>query len=79
MMVKDGMKCLYDLGYSDHSMEDGEVLIVKEDGTFTCYCPMNCPAQYNDSLRDFTESDIGIRVFFYPEPQPQPEPEPEEV
>lgn len=40
----------------------GKILSVNGNN-FTCYEPMNCFAQYNDSPRDFNVNDIGTKVF----------------
>ena len=63
MKVKEDMKCRFFDGYTKR-FTDGKVLLVKEDGSFTCYEEMNCPPQYNDSFTDFTPEDIGSKVFF---------------
>lgn len=63
MNIVEGQKCrfLEPLGMMN---EKGEVLSVNDNGTFTVYEPMNCPAQYNDTFIDFREEDIGKKVWF---------------
>ena len=64
-MVTKGTKVHYQCG---SIWNDGEVLCINDDGTFTVYDPRDkCPAQYNDSVRDFTEQDIGKSVFLNPD------------
>ena len=61
MVIEKGMKCRY-ICFGRET--EGLVLSVKDDGTFSCYEPMKCPPQYNDSVRDFKPEDIGKTVFF---------------
>ena len=61
MKIEKGMNCRF---IDPYGMEcNGKVLSVRDDG-FTVYEPSNAPAQYNDSVIDYTEADIGTKVWF---------------
>ena len=63
MKIETGMKCRYLCAYGT-MCENGEVISVNEDGSFTVFEEMKCPAQYNDSYMTFTTEDVGNKVFF---------------
>ena len=61
MKIEKGMKCRYIGPYHDEL--HGKVLCVYDD-YFTVYVPSDCIPQYDDSLTDFRESDIGKEIWF---------------
>lgn len=63
MKIVDGMKCRFICAYGT-MCENGIVISVNEDGSFSVVEDMKCPVQYNDSFMTFTTEDIGNKVFF---------------
>ena len=59
--IKVGMEVVFEQ-YGTGRFTRGKVLSV-DGNNFTCYEPMECQPQYNDSCRDFNVNDIGTKVF----------------
>lgn len=61
MKIEVGMKCRYK---PFGEWEKGEVVAVKNDGRFLVSDGVINVPQYDDSLRDYSEADIGEKVIF---------------
>lgn len=61
MKIKVGQKCRY---IDPFGKEQNGVVISTDNGQFTVCEPLDIPPQYNDSFMDFTDEDIGTRVWF---------------
>ena len=59
--LKVGMRVVYD-EFGNGRYTSGKILSVNGNN-FTCYEPMECPPQYNNSCLDFNVNDIGTKVF----------------
>lgn len=67
MKITKGMKCHYK---PFGEWEDGKVVAVLDDGRFMVSDGAINVAQYDDSLRYYSETDIGENVIIEPE-EPQ--------
>lgn len=64
MKIEVGMKCKFKEAYTGEIVDNGIVICINENGTFTVCEDLPCPPQYNDSYTDFSDEDIGKTVFF---------------
>lgn len=64
MKIEPGMRCRFREAYTGEMCNNGVVISVESDGSFTVCEDLDIPPQYNDSFTDFSPDDIGKSVFF---------------